>query len=55
MVHFLPEFWGKPFLALPEMRAVQGMFNLSKQGLVVTDDAWQRVGNLLKAMEMSWA
>ena len=53
VVHFLPEFWGKPFLALPEMWAVQSLFNLSKQGIALVDNARQRVGNLLKVMEIS--
>ena len=53
VVHFLPEFWGKPFLSLPEMQAVCELFTLSKRGLKLHDAARQRVGGLLNEMEVS--
>ena len=53
VIHFLPEFWGKSFLALPEMRAVYELFTLSKRGLKLREAVRQCVGNLLKDMEVS--
>ena len=53
VVHFLPEFWGKSFLSLPEMRAVHDLFNLSKQGIKLRERTQQRIGSFLTDMEIS--
>ena len=53
VIHFLPEFWGKPFLALPEMQAVDALFKLSKQGLKLQEPVAQQVGSYLKEMEVN--
>ena len=50
VVHFMPEFWGKSFLSLPEMRSMQDLFALSTQGIKLHGSAQQRVGRLLKQM-----
>ena len=53
VIHFLAEFWGKSFLALPEMRAVYELFILSKRGLKLREPVRQRAEILLKDMEVS--
>lgn len=51
VVHFVPEFMGKPFLNLPEMQAARQVMERSAQGLKLTGETQRLVADWLRQME----
>jgi AraC-like DNA-binding protein len=50
VLHFLPEFWGKEFLDLPDMKSVKVLLKKAERGLQIEGSSHSKVGALMKEM-----
>ena len=48
VLHFLPEFWGKEFLDLPDMKSVKVLLKKAERGLQIEGSSHSKVGALMK-------
>jgi AraC-like DNA-binding protein len=50
ILHFLPEFWGRPFIDLPDMKSIRVLLKKAERGMLIEGRAKTRVGDLMKNM-----
>jgi AraC-like DNA-binding protein len=50
ILHFLPEFWGKHFLELPDMKSIKVLLKKAERGMLVQGKTRVKVGELMKGM-----
>ncbi len=52
-IHFKEEFWGRPFLELPELKPVAELLNVAKRGLKITGKLKDQITDLMEAIHQS--
>ncbi|WP_187262690.1 AraC family transcriptional regulator [Pontibacter beigongshangensis] len=50
VVQFLPDFWGSPFMNLPELAVVKELFQKAKRGIRITGETQEEVSGLMQAL-----
>ena len=50
VLHFLPEFWGKDFLELPDMKAIKTLIKKAERGLQIEGNGKTKVGSMMREM-----
>lgn len=50
VLHFLPDFWGKEFLELPDLRTIKTLFKKAERGILIQGDTRKKAGELMKEM-----
>lgn len=50
VLHFLPEFWGKDFLDLPDMKSIKTLLKKADRGILIHGNTRRKSGELMKEM-----
>lgn len=50
VLHFLPEFWGKHFMELPDMKSIRTLLKKAERGIRIEGRSKTKVGELMKNM-----
>ena len=50
VLHFLPDFWGKDFLELPDLKSIKTLLKKAERGLLIEGAVKHKVGILMKEM-----
>lgn len=50
VLHFLPQFWGKDFLELPDMKFIKTLLKKAERGILVHGNTRKKAGELMKEM-----